>query len=152
MESAGAIGMAVRRDPVGIGVIRGKTTGCTGESPRGVVPRRCIGRQVMADVAGGFQVARCRMRPATRIGIFRPVGRMGRRVRMTSGAVAIVIDFRHGSREQVRDVAAQKVVQRATMTVLTVNQVVLSDNPVNTWDGKGQWMRCRRVCRINMAL
>ena len=71
---------------------------------------------------------------------------------MTLGAVAIVVDFRLGSREQVRDVAAQKVIQGAAMTVLAVNQVVFSGNPVSTWAGKGQRMGCRRVSTgINMT-
>ena len=57
MESTGTVGMTVRGDPVGIGVIGGETTGGSGKGPWGVVPRRRIGRQVMADVAGGCQVA-----------------------------------------------------------------------------------------------
>ena len=77
---------------------------------------------------------------------------MGGRVRMTLGAVTIVVDLRHGSRKQACNVTAQKVIQRAAMTVLTVNQVVFSGKPVSTWAGIGLWMSCRRVCCINMAL
>jgi hypothetical protein len=56
---------------------------------------------------------------------------MGVRVRMTLQAVAVVVNFRDTTREEIRNVATQKIIQGTAVTVLAVDQVVFAFKPVS---------------------